>query len=83
MAKAGEDRSLDGLASFASAVGAPDLTGDVAEAFDDPSTATLKATDDHKSESRKERKFDNRSSNKNHLKKLTSFNCAFTTAEQF
>lgn len=35
------DTSLDVLASFASAVGAPDLIVGAAEAFDDPSMATF------------------------------------------
>lgn len=77
MAKAGGDASLDGFPSFAS-----DLTEGVAEAFDDPPT-TLRAIDDPEYVSRKERKLENRTSNQNHLKKLTSFSWAFATAEQF
>lgn len=76
VAKTDGEGSFGCLASFVSASG-------VAEAFDDPSTATLKATGDPKRESRKERNFENISLNENHWKKLTSFNWAFTTVEHF
>ena len=66
VAKEEGEGSFDGLTSFASCNGTSDLAGVEAAAFEDPSTATLKATDDPKSLSRKEQKFENRSSKKNH-----------------
>lgn len=77
-AKAAGEGLLGDLASFASAAGtSSDLLG-----VADPST-TLKARDDSKSMFRKEQKFENRSTNENHCKDLTSFNWAFATGERF
>lgn len=75
--------SFGGLASLVSAAVFSEFVGGVAAAFDDPSTATLKATGDPNRESRKERKFENKSSKENDWKNLTSFNWAFTTVEDF
>lgn len=75
-AKIEGEGSFGCLASFVSAAG-------VAEAFDDPSKATLNSTGVPRRESRKERKFENISSNENHWKKLTSFNWDFNTVAHF
>lgn len=56
VAKVGGEDSFDGLASFASVDGGSDLFEGEAAAFEDPSTETLKATDELKKMSREESK---------------------------